>query len=348
MEVSYRRNKLEGAEAVAYREFGDRARGAHYMQSLEWRHIVPSAGLQHRYIVVRDQGRIIATAALLRGMRGPLRSPTAVIERGPVVDDVADLDRVLPAIRRATQWHGIDQLRIQPNFAHADAAAAITIAERHGFVPTGDLEGPYSTTLRVQLAGIDRAAIFAGSDLSETRRCARKAREGGAVVRRGTASDLPKLAALYCQMMEAQGGNDRSSSYFASFAPLLASEQVAMFCCEFKGELDCVVLVAQHCGQVTLHLGATSLVKRNYKKMLLPIWAAAEWAYDQGSAQLDLGGVPPPHDADLKRRRIAQFKFDFASASVPLTPILLSTPSPLGAALRRGLAATASLRRIRR
>ena len=214
-------------------------------------------------------------------------------------------------------------------------------------VSCGCVEGPYSATLRVQLAGVDRATIFAGSDLSETRRCARKAREAGAVVRRGTANDLPKLAALYCQMMEAQGGNDRSPAYFASFAPLLATEQVAMFCCEFKGELDCVVLVARHVGQVTLHLGATSLVKRNYKKMLLPIWAAAEWAYDQGSAHLDLGGVPPPHDADLKRRRIAQFKFDFASTPVPLTPILLSAPSPLGSAMRRAIAATASLRRTR-
>ena len=93
MEVSYRRNKLEGAEAVAFREFGERARGTHYMQSLGWRHVVPSAGMQHRYIVVQDQGRIIGTASLLRGVRGPLRSPSAVIERGPVVADVGDLVR---------------------------------------------------------------------------------------------------------------------------------------------------------------------------------------------------------------------------------------------------------------
>ncbi|HPH68723.1 MAG TPA: GNAT family N-acetyltransferase [Kofleriaceae bacterium] len=335
MEITYHRNSLEGADAVAYREFLQRAHGAHYMQALGWRAVVPAAGLQHRYVLVREQGRVIGAAALLRGMRGPLRSPIAVIERGPVVHDVRDLDRVLPALLRVARWHGIDQLRIQPNFADAEATTAAAIANRHGFATVEDLDGPYTATLRVALAGVERANIFAGSERSETRRCARKAREGGVLVRRGTASDLPRLAALYAQMMTAQGGNDRSSAYFASFAPLLAAEQVALFCAEYQGELDCAVLVARHPEQVTLHLGATSQIKRNYKKMLLPIWAAAEWAYDLGARHLDLGGVPPPYDADTKRQRIAQFKFDFASTPVMLTPVMLSAPSPVGQAVRR-------------
>jgi len=343
MEITYHRNHLEGAAAVAYREFLQRAHGAHYMQTLGWRAIVPAVGLHHRYILVREHGRVIGAAALLRGMRGPLRSPVAVIERGPVVHDVRDLDRVLPALRRAARWHGMDQLRIQPNFADAEATMAATIAERHGFATVEDLDGPYTATLRVMLAGVDRANIFAGSERSETRRCARKAREGGVVVRRGTASDLPRLAKLYAQMMTAQGANDRSPAYFASFAPLLASEQVAMFCAEYQGELDCAVLVARHPEQVTLHLGATSQVKRNYKKMLLPIWAAAEWAYDVGAHHLDLGGVPPPYDADTKRQRIAQFKFDFATTPVLLTPVMMSPPSLVKQALRRAAGAAAGI-----
>jgi lipid II:glycine glycyltransferase (peptidoglycan interpeptide bridge formation enzyme) len=158
------------------------------------------------------------------------------------------------------------------------------------------------------------------------------------VVRQGSAADLPKLAALYASMMEAQGGNDRSPDYFNAFASMLNSQQIAMFCCEFNGELDCAIIVGLHGNQVTLHLGATSGTKRAYKKMLLPIWAAAEWAHDRGASCLDLGGVPPPHDTDAKRRKIAQFKFDFASTLVELTPMMYSAPTKFASVLRKGIA----------
>jgi hypothetical protein len=71
-------------------------------------------------------------------------------------------------------------------------------------------------------------------------------------------------------------------------------------------------VVCRHARQVTFHLGATSATRRPYKKMLLPLMAAAEWAHDVGAEVFDLGGVPRPEDDDPKRRAIAQFKFDFA------------------------------------
>lgn len=335
MKVVYYRDLPTAPELVAIDAFLARARGAHYMQTPAWRAVHAGASAHNRLMVARDGGTIVGVARLVRRRRGLVPSPVAAIERGPVVDDVERLAEVLPAMQRAARWHGIDQLRVQPYFTGDEAARATALARGAGFTTTDDLDGPHQMTLRMPLTETPGVDLFAGSERSDLRRHARKARELGVVVRRGTAADLPALARLYHQMMDAQDGSDRTDAYFASFAPLLVADAAALFCAEHDGALEAAVLIGRHPGQVTFHLGATSGTKRPYKKMLLPLMAGATWGAAHGATVFDLGGVPLPDDIDPKRRAIAQFKFDFARTLVPLTPVLYSAPSPLVATLRR-------------
>lgn len=334
MEVTYVRNALSGADAQAYANFMNTATAAHYLQSPTWAPVAAQPGVGQRYILFREHGELIGAARLLRRTNGLLRSPAAVIERGPVVRDVGDLNRVLPALLNVTKWHGIDQLRIQPYFTGADGDAAAELAVRHGFVESTSFDGPHTVTLRVQLGDLAPEAIFAHREHADLRREARKAKNAGQVVRRGTSQDLATFGALYSAMMDAQDGNDRSAQYFNSFAPLLANNAAALFLGENGGELDSAVLIARHNGQATFHLGASSATRRNYGKTLLPLWQAAEWAHSLGDKWFDLGGVPVSQDDDVKRQSIAKFKHYFARDTMNLTPVLYAGPSRIGTALR--------------
>ena len=346
MEVKYIRNTLSGADAVAYRDFIATARGAHYLQAPNWAPVAAQPGVAQRYLLVHERGRVIGAARLLRRLHGVLRSPAAIIERGPVVNDANDLNRVLPVMMNAIRWHGIDKLRIQPYFAGIDAHVAQAAASLHGFTASPELDGPHTSTLRLQLGGVARDQLFAGRQHSDLRREARKATAAGLVVRRGTAADLPAFARLYQTMMEAQGDNDRASEYFLSFASLLSANVAALFVGENAGELDSVMLVIRQPGQTTFHLGASSATYRSYKKALLPLTHAIEWAHELGDTCFDLGGVPGTHDTDAKRQNIAKFKFHFARELVALAPVMHSPTTRAGRLLDKVRASVSKARSL--
>lgn len=346
MEVKYIRNTLSGADEVAYRDFVATANGAHYLQAPNWAPVAAQPGVAQRYLVVRERGRVVGVARLLRRLHGVLRSPAAIIERGPVVRDASDLNKVLPAMMNAVRWHGIDKLRIQPYFAGADAEVAQAAATLHGFTPSPELDGPHTSTLRLQLNGVARDQLFAGCQHSDLRREARKATAAGLVVRRGTAADLPAFARLYQTMMEAQGDNDRAADYFLSFASLLNANVAALFVGENAGQLDSAMLVIRQPGQTTFHLGASSAAHRSYKKALLPLTHAIEWAHELGDTCFDLGGVPGAHDVDSKRQNIAKFKYHFARELVELAPVMHSPTTRAGRLLDKVRASVKKARNL--
>ncbi len=330
MEVKYIRNTLSGADAVAYRDFLATANGAHYLQAPNWAPIAAQPGVAQRYLLVRDRGRVIGAARLLRRMHGVVPSPSAIMERGPVVHDVDDLHNVLPAMLSAIRWHGIERLRIQPYFVGAEGVAACAAAAKQGFTASADQTGPHTASLRLNLKGVAHKDIFAGRQHSDLRREARKATAQGQLVRRGAARELLALANLYQTMMDAQGGNDRPREYFLSFASLLHSNDASLFLGENAGELDSAMLVVRQRGRTTFHLGASSATYRSYKKALLPLSKAVEWAHALGDECFDLGGVPAPTDHDPKRHNIAKFKFHFASELIELAPVMHSPVTRVG------------------
>lgn len=346
MDVAYHRRALVGADAAEVDAFLARARGAHYMQAPAW-DAVATADLtwQRRWLLFRERGRLVSTALMLRPRRGRWPLPRAIIERGPVVDDPRDLARVLPALTRAVRWHGIDALRVQPYWDGAEARVVVDTAASAGYHTRGEVDGPHTTTVRLPLEGAD-PEVLAGPGRAEVRRDLRRARELGVTVRRGTAPDLATMARLYAALMTSQGEPvDRSPAYFAAFSPLLAREQAALFVAEFEGEVEAIVLVCAHPGQVTFHLGAGRPERRKFRKMVAPLAEAAAWARARGAVRFDLGGVPAPTDTDAKRRAIATFKLDFARDLVDLTPALYAPHTAWGVALRGAITAWRRARR---
>jgi hypothetical protein len=184
------------------------------MQATGWHDVASHASdggqLDVRYLLARasPHGPLRGVARLLRRRRGVLPSPSAVIERGPVVATLDDLTPVAAAMLRAARWHGVDRLRVQPYLAATTATAPRARWRRRASSAAPPSRAPHTATLRIALAGVARADIFAGSERSDLRRHARKAREAGVVVRRGDARDLVQLATLYAQMMAGQGGSD--------------------------------------------------------------------------------------------------------------------------------------------
>jgi hypothetical protein len=344
MQISYVRGPLKGAELEMYEEFTATARGTHYMQQASWQAVQSSGRVGVRYMIVRDGKKVIGTARILRGERVYWRSPDVIIERGPVVDDVEKLDLVLPAIMSSARRHGIDQVRIQPYWTSDEAVRAAQLAQKHGFSIDTRFDGPHTETLRVTLPVAPTTDIFAGSQYASLRRHAAVATRQGLAVRPGTADDLVGFGNLYAAMMAQQGENGTAHAQFASYAPLLASQRAAVFCAQHADEIEAMVIVCRHRDQITFHQGATSATKRPYKKMVLPLMAAASWGVDLGATTFDLGGVPKADDTDSKRTSIAKFKYSFGNTSVNVTPVMYSPTTAVG---RTAKAAIAALQKAR-
>jgi hypothetical protein len=344
MKVLYQRGPLQGADLAAFDEFVEHAGGTHYMQASRWNQIQYGGHAAVRHLIVRDGKRVIGTARMLRGQRHFLRSPDVLIERGPVVDNVNDLDRVIPAIVRAARMHGIDQLRIQPYWVGDAGARAAEICAHHGFVSDAGVDGPHTETLRLALTSTLSEEIFATTTHASLRKHGRYAGNQGLVVRQGTSADLATLAQLDQALMEGQGAEGRGLAHFLSFAPLIEDETAALFCGEHDGATEAMVLVCRHKGQTTFHAGASSATKRPYKKMVLPLMAAAAWGAVHGSETFDLGGVPAARDTDTKRKSIAQFKYYFSDTNVVITPVMFSPTTSIGRAAKAVLANAKRLR----
>jgi lipid II:glycine glycyltransferase (peptidoglycan interpeptide bridge formation enzyme) len=344
MQISYVRGPLQGAELDVFEEFTANARGTHYMQQSSWQVVQSSGRVGVRYIIVRDGKKVVGTARILRGERAYWRSPDVIIERGPVVDDVEQLDRVLPAIMTTARRHGIDQVRIQPYWTSDEAVRAAQLAQKHGFSIDTGFDGPHTETLRVGLSAATAPDIFAGSQYASLRRHAAVATRQGLKVRPGSADDLIVFGKLYAAMMEQQGENGTAHAQFASYAPLLASQRAAVFCAEQAGEVEAMVIVCCHGDQITFHQGATSATKRPYKKMVLPLMAAASWGAAQGACVFDLGGVPKPDDTDSKRTSIAKFKYSFGNTTVNVTPVMYSPTTAVGRTAKSTIAALQKVR----
>lgn len=315
------RHRLEGALASEYDQFVDTARGGHYMQTRAYGDVA-SVGkrVERRFLIARSGGRIRGAALALRSRVGFIPSPSIIMERGPVVDSPEDLEEVLTAMVKTLSRHGVLKIRMQPYWSGSDAIVAARALARVGTAGSEDRDGPHTTTLRLDL-DMPRAEIFAGSERSFLRNKVKQAEKLGVTTKQLGVEGLTTLANLYNTMMSEQSMEGKPESFFDALAALVRAERATIFQCDHDGAPVGSVLVIRHGEQVTFHLGATSGEKKPFKKMLLPLVRAAEWAHEVGAKRFDLGGVPEEDDKDDKRNAIAQFKFDFSKTRVALLPV---------------------------
>jgi lipid II:glycine glycyltransferase (peptidoglycan interpeptide bridge formation enzyme) len=319
-------SRLTGKGAEDYDRFVDTARGGHYAQARAWGPVaIAGRPAALRFFVARDGGRVVGTAMIVRPMAGPLPLPIALVERGPVVAEPADLGRVAEALVKRARLHGVARVQVMPYWAGDDVAPAESRLAAAGFTKVHDLEGAHAVTLRMDIGGKTDDAILAGKEREALRRKLRQAEKAGATVRRGEVGDVRVLEQLHAELMKGQGRGTKPAAYFERLASSIlaprereAAARGALFVCTHEAEPISALFVSRHGSLATFVLGATSGAQRSFSKMVLPMMAAVRWARDEGAERFDLGGIPMDGDTDDKRAQIAQFKFDFAKTKVAL------------------------------
>lgn len=311
---------LPAADARAYDDFLASARGAHYAQHAAWAKVaVAGRPRTARFFIARSRGRIVGTALVLLPAVGPLHAPVAVIERGPVCDDPADLDRVLAALVRVARRHGVVRLSAMPYWADEDAARAEASLVRAGFRDVQTPDGAHATTLRMDVGGKTDEAILAGKERATMRKWLNGASRVGATVRRAPPIDMAILERLDTALNASQGRSTRAP-WFAAAAAYLRDDpsRGALLVCEHEGAAVSAVLALRHARTTVYCAGASIVEARSFSKMAPPLFEAARWARDEGCDVFDLGGVPAEGDDDPKRGAIAQFKRGLSRTPVRL------------------------------
>jgi lipid II:glycine glycyltransferase (peptidoglycan interpeptide bridge formation enzyme) len=319
MEVLWTRD-LSGADARDYDAFVLDSVGGHPCQTRSWAKVAcAGARATTELVLVRDGGRLVGTALVLRAAMAGTRLPWARIERGPVVGRPDDIDRVAPALAQAARDHGIARLRVMPYWAHADALRAEAALRSAGFRDVQQAAGAHAATLRIEL-GSDRSSdLLAGPARQRARWRANQAIRAGARARRATDADWDRFQSLHSAMLRDQGKRARPGSWWRALRTFASDgDRAAMFACEHAGRVVAACLVVRHGRQCVYAWGASVPERLPFSKTALPLVEAMLWARDFGCEIFDLGGVPLEGDRDRKRNAIAMFKYDFGEGRVPL------------------------------
>jgi lipid II:glycine glycyltransferase (peptidoglycan interpeptide bridge formation enzyme) len=312
--------RLGARDARDYDDFVTRAHGTHYAQSAAWARVATAGRARAaRFFLARRDGRVVGAALVVRPGVGGIVAPVALVDRGPVCDDVGELEEVMAALRGAAVRRGVVRVSAMPYWAGDDAARAEIAMKRAGFHDVQELDGAHACTLRVDVGGKNDDAILAGSDRKKLRYELKSAEKAAASVRRGGADDVGVLARLDAALAASQGRRARDA-WFAAIAAYLREDagRGAVLVCEHEGAAVSAVLVLRHARTAVYCAGASILEQRPFSKTALPLVEAARWARDAGCDTFDLGGVPLEGDRDPKRAAIAQFKRDFSKTPVAL------------------------------
>jgi hypothetical protein len=312
---------LLAADGDDYDRFVTEALSGHYAQTRAWE----SAALASRpsvvrYFLARDRGRVVGTALLTQTAVGPLRLPTAIVERGPVCRAPEDLARVTRALATAARKRGILRLKVMPYWTGDAAKSATRALTEAGFRDSQRPDGAHARTLRIDLSRTTHDALLRGAARERLRKRWRQAQREGALARRGGPSDLETHRSLRDRMMRAQGKSRRSAAYYDALWTHMLSDEArgALFVCERDGETLATVVALRHGGLVVYAEGATTLEASPVSKTIPALLAAIRWAERAGCHTFDLGGIPLEGDHDGKRRRIARLKLDFSRDPVTL------------------------------
>jgi len=317
MEVTWAPDSTD-PDATDYDAFVLASPAGHASQTRAWAAVARAgAHVGTRFAVVRERGRVVGTALMLRPRVAGVPLPWAWIERGPVVAEVG----ALAAVTRAIAWslRGVARLRVQPYWAGDAADEAARALRSIGMRDVQTPDGPHACTLRLTLAGRSDAELFAGKSKQQVRWRSKQAEKAGATARRGTPADWVRLRRMHASLMRTQGRRDKPDAWWEAVAHFASDDaRGALFACDFEGRTVAAAVVLRHGGLATYAWGASVPDRLPFSKAIPALVAAIRWARDAGCVTFDLGGVPVDGDEDPKRRAIATFKYDFDKQRVRL------------------------------
>jgi lipid II:glycine glycyltransferase (peptidoglycan interpeptide bridge formation enzyme) len=318
------RSALDAHEARAYSAFLEQAKDAHFSQDPAFSDVVVAGKRQSPTFFVAREGQDVAGVAVVLRPRavGPFLAPVAFVQRGPVCGDPTKLEPVLRALVSTARKHGVARVAVMPYWSGAAVAQAQGALAACGFRNVQEMDGSHACTLRLDVGEKTDGEILAGNEHKKLRYELRNAERAGVVVREAGPGDFAVFERLERDLANAQGRRVQTPCWFAALEAYLTQDpsRGALFVSSHGGEPIATALTIRHGKTAVYFAGASILEPRPYSKMALPLFAAVQWARDQGCDTFDLGGVPLPGDTDPKRAAIAQFKRDFAKTPVHLVP----------------------------
>lgn len=274
----------------------------HLLQSWAWgefkeRHRWPA----ERVLVSDADGKPLAGAQIL--YREVAGIALAYVPKGPVVDwqDRPVADELVRAVRQAARKHCALYLKIEPNEPD-DRALSEMLAERYGFVVSGETIQPRST-IRVDLSGepgdLDAKKTEPNTWLARMgdkhRYNIRLARRRGVTCRLAEPADF---GAFY-QLMVVTGQRDQfgthAASYYRDAWELFKNSpqgNAALVLAEFEGKIVAGAMVFAFGGESAYLYGASSDEHRREMPTYLVQWTAMLWAKAQGARFYDFWGIP--------------------------------------------------------
>ena len=311
---------LLGPAAAEYDAFVLASPAGHALQTRAWAEVARAgAHVRTGFAMVRDAGRVVGCALVLRPVALGIGLPWAWVERGPVVADLASLGDVTRALARALRRRGVARLRVMPYWAGDDAARAEGLLRSVGLTDVQTADGPHACTLRLDLRGASDASLFAGKSKEQVRWRARQAAQAGAIARPGEDRDWERLREMHRGLMQAQGKRDRPGPWWDAVRRFVSDDaRGAFFACDHDGRTIAAAVVLRHGGLATYSWGASVPDKLPFSKAIPALVAAVRWARDVGCHTFDLGGIPLEGDRDPKRAAIATLKHDFDKTRVRL------------------------------
>ena len=273
--------------------------GSDVAQLPAWARLRGEAGYRPLFVLARAAGELVGGAMVLHRRLGPGLRPVAYLPFGPVLHDGPHRARARDAVCAALAElarRRLAALFVQPLTGDADVSARL---QELGFRPSTAGIAPQAS-LAVDLSA--PVAELHARMRSGARGSIKRAVAGGVRVRRGTARDLPAVAALLADTADHHGFAAASLDHLRAFhAALAPGGHVEVFLAERDGVPLAADVLTGAGGVLTLRmtgmrrgddvrkLGAAALLR----------WETVLAARAGGYDQLDLGGIPADAVAPL-------------------------------------------------
>ena len=309
------------------------------LQRPSWVELAPTSRLQ-RFVYLRCEadGELVLTALVRLTCVFPGRY-LAVMQRGPIFRDVADLDAALPAVMRTLREAGACTLLMNPRWEDAGAEEVKTVLRAHGGTPLPRGRSPmHSATGLVDLTRAEDD-ILAGFHKRGRKDIARAVRRGLVVRRVETEEDAHRLRALRVAMSERKGLEDGGQADLVAQWHALHSkkaEEGVGLVAEVEGEMVGGLVVGREGDRAIIRGGGSLPVRSRIPRLHNLYWEAMRHMKAQGCREFDVAGLPDPEsngEVSEDERNRAFFKMTFNPRSVRLVPVHVVALRPVSHAL---------------
>jgi lipid II:glycine glycyltransferase (peptidoglycan interpeptide bridge formation enzyme) len=316
--LAWEARTIGSEEASRYDAFLAAAPKGHILQSYAWGQVKARTGWRPIYLVVEEEGRILAAALLLFrplpvGDRGILYSP-----RGPVMDmsDRRLFDFLLERVRELGRAHGAILWKIDPDVP-LPAPELVDYLRSRGFVAAAGRSGFEGTqprcVFRLDLTPSLEELLAAFHP--KTRYNLRLARRRGVVVKSDCRrDDLAVFYRLLTETARRDGFLIRGFSYFeALWEELVLRDYARLFLAYYEGEPIAGALAFTLGTKAWYIYGASANRHREVMPNYLLQWTMICWAKERGCTLYDFRGVPPTSDPSHPLHGLYRFKRGFSA-----------------------------------